>query len=136
MTRADHIANGPEVATVRRFLDRHEKAVKADEIIAVTDGGTLTARALRTFLAEHDAYRSEASAARAEPPAGAGRAPGGNPPAWAYDLLIAVLNYEEVHGSHRDGWTCFGILVNGMVPPGEIEKARAIDAYWRQKEPS
>lgn len=142
MTAADHIANGPEVAIVRHFLDRHEKAAEDGEILAVTDGGTLTARALRTLLAEHDAYRNEAYTAQGDAYAArtaaenADRAPGDNPPAWAYDLLIAVLNYEETHGSHGDGWTCFGILVNEMVPPGEIEKATAIDAYWRQKKPT
>lgn len=61
--RERHIANGPLVASVRNFLQRYEVGGDSellDGLIAVTDGGTLTVNALRTLLAEHDAYRSEA----------------------------------------------------------------------------
>lgn len=198
-TRERHLANGPLVASIRNFVAVHDRAADGEEldaIIAVADGGTLTLHALRTLLAEHDAYRSEARGwtdaepqsapvtcqakswpfgkyvcdraaghdgdhgagtavryqwpqyAAVEPHAGADAArtaqaavrieltPGSIAPAWAYDLLIAVLNYEDVHGPHADGWTCFGVLVDSMVPPDQIEKARVIDTYWSQKEPT
>lgn len=136
MTRHGHLVNGREVAAVRHFLDRYERAMGGEEldgILAVSDGGTLTVKALRTLLAEHDAYRGEAWAAQSVQ---AEHTPGNRPPAWAYDLLIAVLRYEDEHGPYADGWTCFGPLVDSMVPPEEIEKAKAIDAYWSEKEPT
>lgn len=132
MTREDHIANGPMVATVRYFLEKWEGYSDPNEVLATANSAALTLHALRTLLAEHDAYRSEARAAQS---AQAEHTPGNRPPAWAYDLLIAVLRYEDEHGPHADGFTCFGSLVDSMVPPEEIEKARVIDAYWSQKEP-
>lgn len=137
MTRHDHLVNGREVAAVRNFLEQYDEQEKVNEILAVADGGTLTARALRTLLAEHDAYRSEARGpanVEADTPERAPRTPDKAVPAWAYDLLIAVLNYEDVHGSHDDGWMCFEPLLKAEVPQWEIEGARFIADYWAQKE--
>ena len=53
-------------------------------------------------------------------------------PYWAYDLLIAMLDYEDEHGDAHDGWMCFRDTLNA-VPVEVRDTARAIDAYRRQK---
>lgn len=54
-------------------------------------------------------------------------------PYWAYDVLIAVLDYEDEHGDvHQDGWACFRGTLDA-VPVEVRNTARAIDAYRRQK---
>jgi hypothetical protein len=53
-------------------------------------------------------------------------------PYWAYDVLIAMLDYEDGHGDAHEGWTCFRDVLNA-VPAKERDTARAIDAYRRQK---
>jgi hypothetical protein len=53
-------------------------------------------------------------------------------PYWAYDVLIAMLNYEDEHGNAHEGWTCFHDALNA-VPAEARDAARTIDAYRRQK---
>lgn len=46
---------------------------------------------------------------------------------WVYELLGEVLEYEELHGAHREGWHC---LYRGLenVPEQQKRDARVWQA--------
>lgn len=143
MTREFHLAGGREVAAVRNFLQRHDGLVEANEILAVAEGGTLTAHALRTLLAEHGAYRSEARTRRPEDPND------GTLPDTFLDFVEACITGDEhsikdpdlrpsviSHGAYDSGWDVFAIwdecqakrkiLANYRSAVRQLDAARAL----------
>lgn len=53
-------------------------------------------------------------------------------PPWVYDLIAAIDDYEQIHGDHDNGWPCLRDAL-GHVPEQELDRARAIAGYGRQK---
>lgn len=51
---------------------------------------------------------------------------------WVYDLIAAIDEYEDTHGDHEAGWACLDSAL-AHVPERELDRARAISAYRRQK---
>jgi hypothetical protein len=46
-------------------------------------------------------------------------------PLWVYDLIIEIDNYEDAHGTHEAGFTCFDREHNA-IPHQQLDRARAM----------
>lgn len=150
--RAEHLANGPVVAHVRRWLqilddpNGHYGDVKILSTLYGRVGGEereLTVDHIRTLLAEHDAYRSEARPQRREDP------DDGMLPDTFLTFVEACITGDEhsiedpdlrpsviSHGAYDSGWDVFAIwdecqakrkiLANYRSAVRQLEAARGL----------